>query len=166
VRDPPEINASLAAMEGADESGARKQGARGANGSGAAAARGAEAAPARRAGGSPLAGFGAAPGKVPRLAYLDVNNPTHRPLARDWSARVAASRVAEVAAGRAAAFGLFAAAASETLLRQSVLSQLVGRWEGATRVEAASPTARAAFCVLPPSACSPRPRPRRSPRRR
>jgi hypothetical protein len=75
--------------------------------------------------------------------------PPHRALARDWSARIAASRIAEVAAGHAAAFGLLVAAASETLLRQSVQSQLVGRWEGAARMEAALPTARvAAFFVL------------------
>ncbi|KAL4854275.1 Serine/threonine-protein kinase AFC3 [Chlorella vulgaris] len=51
--------------------------------------------------------------------------------------------VAEAAAGRAAAVGLASAVFTELLTRQSVLSQLLGRWEGPRQVEFALPTCQA-----------------------
>jgi hypothetical protein len=61
---------------------------------------------------------------------------------------VTAARVAEVAAGRAAVIGLASAATTELLLRQSVMSQLLGRWEGWTLVESAVPSARSAAAAV------------------
>lgn len=52
------------------------------------------------------------------------------------------ARIIEVASGRAALVGLVAAPFSEIVYRQSILSQLLGRWEGVRHVEYAIPSAR------------------------
>jgi len=49
---------------------------------------------------------------------------------------VTMARILEVSAGRSAIIGVFSAIASEILFGQSVLSQLLGRWEGSHQVEA------------------------------
>jgi hypothetical protein len=62
--------------------------------------------------------------------------------------RVTAVRVLEVASGRAAAVGLVTAFLSEVFYGQSVLSQLLGRFEGAQQVEFAVPQARTAASLV------------------
>ncbi|KAL4529268.1 hypothetical protein Ndes2526A_g04067 [Nannochloris sp. 'desiccata'] len=49
---------------------------------------------------------------------------------------VTMARILEVSAGRAAIIGVFSVVGSEILFGQSVLSQLLGRWEGFHQVEA------------------------------
>lgn len=86
------------------------------------------------------------------------------------SLKTAVARIIEVAAGRAALIGLVATPLSEIMYRQSILSQLLGRWEGVRHVEYAIPTARilaegvllaslaftAVEALVPPSGLPPR----------
>lgn len=78
-----------------------------------------------------------------REAYSEHNRQVKEALTKR-EPRVTVARVVEVIAGRAATLGVLSALASETVLHQSVLSQLLGRWEGVRQVEAAIPQARSA----------------------
>lgn len=83
-----------------------------------------------------------------RQAYRDHRTLTEEALQQS-KPHVTVARVAEVSAGRAAIVGMASAVASEVLLGQSVLSQLLGRWEGTVQVEFIVPEARsAALAVL------------------
>jgi hypothetical protein len=69
-----------------------------------------------------------------RQAYREHRILTEESL-RQTKPTVTMARILEITAGRAAAIGVFAAVGSEILLGQSVLSQLLGRWEGFRQVE-------------------------------
>jgi hypothetical protein len=70
-----------------------------------------------------------------RQAYREHRTLTEEAL-RQSKPSVTMARILEVSSGRAAIIGVFSAIASEVLLGQSVLSQLLGRWEGPRQVEA------------------------------
>ena len=70
-----------------------------------------------------------------RQAYREHRTMTEEAL-HQTKPSVTLARIIEVSAGRAAVVGVFSSVASEILLGQSVLSQLLGRWEGYRQVEA------------------------------
>jgi len=70
-----------------------------------------------------------------RQAYREHRILTEESL-RQTKPNITMARILEVSAGRAAVIGVFSVIGSEILFGQSVLSQLLGRWEGSHQVEA------------------------------
>ena len=82
-----------------------------------------------------------------RQAYREHRTLTEEAI-RQSKPHVTLARVVDVSSGRAAVIGVVSAVASEVLLGQSVLSQLLGRWEGPAQVEFIVPQARTAAMVV------------------
>jgi hypothetical protein len=84
-----------------------------------------------------------------RRRYVENRQLVHENVALGNSPRKQGiGRIAEVALGRAAAVGLVSAGLSEIWYGQSVMSQLLGRWEGVAQVEVAIPQTRTAAAVV------------------